>query len=85
MIVTAKDVKNFGPTSGCGRCERISRDGHAKGYSYAHTVGCRGRMMVELSKTPDSKERLAKLAQKLGPNARDQTDGFDTNAKREEA
>ena len=66
MSVTMKDLENHGYTPHCPRCDHIRAHGHARGFSQSHSHECRLRISLELEKSPEGLERLARVAARWG-------------------
>ena len=54
--IELRDLEAFGYTRGCPKCERI-RDGRNKGYTGGHAETCRARVVEEMRKRGDARQR----------------------------
>ena len=61
MYVTMADIKQFGHTDGCPKCDRMLRYGPSRAQGTAHSDACRERIRKELAKTEERRQRLESI------------------------
>ena len=61
LTVRRSDIKKFGPTDGCNRCDHLIKWGHARGCDKSHSEECRGRIATELERTAEGRLRLEQV------------------------
>jgi len=58
MYVRPSDMADFGHTDGCPKCDHVLRYGPHRAQGKAHSEACRNRMIKELEKTQEGRDRL---------------------------
>ena len=76
IYIKGEDIRAFGYTEGCPRCDHERRYGPGR-TTKGHSDACRSRIVAELSKTPEGQRRLEAADERVNRSIAEQIEDQD--------